>query len=279
MTQLRYRGGTGLNRLPPTFCHVFLTYENRSVTPIKLLSSRTRKFKPYPHKNSGRTQKFVPYPRKFQAVPGNSCRYLDTTCELLRTGAEPLGTAKKYRSLSRNEESTASVTSKTGGATDVLQPMIHCSRSHVCYLYDVTEVDDCSFFDKDWSCRVENVGGALTRVGSVTSARGDSELHQTSLVVPKGSDYIRAPRRARCVRRYGNSSASEAAGQPARDDGVYGQLTAAGPGDKLRRDDDFLANGPASDFGLFCTVRFYVELFNGFKDQDMMISIRKNISS
>ncbi|KAI8506129.1 hypothetical protein Bbelb_164820 [Branchiostoma belcheri] len=29
---------------------------------------------------------------------------------------------------------------ETGGATDFLQPMIHCSRSHVCYLRDVTEV-------------------------------------------------------------------------------------------------------------------------------------------
>ncbi|KAI8510325.1 hypothetical protein Bbelb_112410 [Branchiostoma belcheri] len=39
--------------------------------------NRTRKFKPYPLKNSGRTRKFVPYPRKFQAVPGcNSCRTL-----------------------------------------------------------------------------------------------------------------------------------------------------------------------------------------------------------
>ncbi|KAI8517194.1 hypothetical protein Bbelb_057750 [Branchiostoma belcheri] len=28
---------------------------------------------------------------------------------------------------------------RDGGATDFLHPMIHCSRSHVCYLSDVTE--------------------------------------------------------------------------------------------------------------------------------------------
>ncbi|KAI8485033.1 mannose metabolic process [Branchiostoma belcheri] len=35
---------------------------------------------------------------------------------------------------------------------------IHCSRSHVCYLRDVTETVACSFLDKDWSCTVENLG-------------------------------------------------------------------------------------------------------------------------
>ncbi|KAI8494080.1 hypothetical protein Bbelb_284270 [Branchiostoma belcheri] len=46
---------------------------------------------------------------------------------------------------------------KTGGATDFLQPMIHCSLSHVCYLRDVTEAVDFSFLDKGWST-VENLG-------------------------------------------------------------------------------------------------------------------------
>ncbi|KAI8520993.1 hypothetical protein Bbelb_007470 [Branchiostoma belcheri] len=46
---------------------------------------------------------------------------------------------------------------ETGDVTDFLQPMIHCSRSHVCYLRDVTEAVDCSFLDKDWSCSVENL--------------------------------------------------------------------------------------------------------------------------
>ncbi|KAI8502870.1 Fanconi anemia group J protein [Branchiostoma belcheri] len=49
-------------------------------------------------------------------------------------------------------------TKETGGATDFLQPMIHCSRSHVCYLRDITEAVDCLFLDKDWSCTVENLG-------------------------------------------------------------------------------------------------------------------------
>ncbi|KAI8502408.1 hypothetical protein Bbelb_199960 [Branchiostoma belcheri] len=47
---------------------------------------------------------------------------------------------------------------ETGGATVFLQPMIHCSQSHVCYLRDVTEAVDGSFLDKDWSCTVENLG-------------------------------------------------------------------------------------------------------------------------
>ncbi|KAI8512866.1 hypothetical protein Bbelb_095050 [Branchiostoma belcheri] len=46
---------------------------------------------------------------------------------------------------------TVEEVAETGGATDLLQPMTHCSRSHVCYLHDVTEAVDCSFLDKDSS--------------------------------------------------------------------------------------------------------------------------------
>ncbi|KAI8499334.1 hypothetical protein Bbelb_230980 [Branchiostoma belcheri] len=34
---------------------------------------------------------------------------------------------------------------------------IHCSRSHVCYLRDVTKAADWSFLDKGWSCTVDNL--------------------------------------------------------------------------------------------------------------------------
>ncbi|KAI8499291.1 Cholesterol 7-alpha-monooxygenase [Branchiostoma belcheri] len=80
---------------------------------------------------------------------------------------------------------------ETEGATDFLQPMTHCSRSHVCYLRDVTEAVDCSFLDKDWSCTVENLGSVVNealRVSSVSIVLRQA-LEETTIALNSGSTF------------------------------------------------------------------------------------------
>ncbi|KAI8482391.1 hypothetical protein Bbelb_398760 [Branchiostoma belcheri] len=308
MTQLRCRGRTGLNRIPPTFSHVSLTYENGSVPPgNNPVASR-------PSSNTSEVSQHIHIESPGHTVTLDKVRILDTEQDYFVRGVKEAVYIRAHQpSLNRDggryrlpATFDALLTSSrfrrpesTTRNRTLVSPFHH-------YHYATRRqplLREFAWFSRvcDRGFRIRNERTRRQRASSnqprgyieqlqrrmlevmrayrlttstppdsTTSGnprlrcRGDKRLSSECSpeirfsFVPKGSDYIRAPRRARCVRRYGNSSASEAAGQPARDDGVYGQLTATGPGDKFRRDDDFLANGPASDFGLFYTVRLYV---------------------
>ncbi|KAI8487843.1 Cocaine esterase [Branchiostoma belcheri] len=102
----------------------------------------------------------------YNAVTGRyyrfSCRdiqgfYPPNGCELSTDQTE--GFQQLLLNVDDNTCDSVTPSTETEGATDFLQPMIHCSRSHVCYLRDVTEAVDCSFLDKRLELYSRTFGG------------------------------------------------------------------------------------------------------------------------